>query len=115
MSTTENAVNPAGSAAPAVNPAVETIATVTAELGQRALICAGGSDFSAVPHYDHVKVVGTAWPTGSLRVSVLTEPNVLLRVNTRLPCETGLRDSSTGSLGAGRRTTNMSAASPRLL
>lgn len=38
---------------------VNAIATVTAELGQRALICAGGSDFSAVPHYDHVKVVGT--------------------------------------------------------
>ena len=30
MSTTENAVNPAGSAAPPINPAVETIATVSA-------------------------------------------------------------------------------------
>ncbi|ORB61068.1 glycosyltransferase [Mycolicibacterium tusciae] len=29
-----------------------------AQLGERALVCAGWSDFSGVPHYEHVKVVG---------------------------------------------------------
>jgi UDP:flavonoid glycosyltransferase YjiC (YdhE family) len=28
-------------------------------LGERALICSGSSDFTNVPHFDHVKVVGT--------------------------------------------------------
>ncbi|OBG91980.1 glycosyl transferase family 1, partial [Mycobacterium sp. E3251] len=37
---------------------VEMIAAACAELHQRALICAGWSDFSDVPHFDHVKVVG---------------------------------------------------------
>jgi UDP:flavonoid glycosyltransferase YjiC (YdhE family) len=45
---------------PVESPAetVEMISTTCAELGERALICFGGSDFSDVPHFDHVKVVG---------------------------------------------------------
>ena len=45
---------------PVESPAgtVEMIATACAQLGERALICSGGTDFSDVPHYDHVKVVG---------------------------------------------------------
>jgi UDP:flavonoid glycosyltransferase YjiC (YdhE family) len=38
---------------------VEMISAACARLGERALVCAGGSDFSGVPHLDHVKVVGT--------------------------------------------------------
>ena len=38
--------------------AVEMISAACAQLGERALICAGRSDFSNVPHFDHVKVVG---------------------------------------------------------
>jgi UDP:flavonoid glycosyltransferase YjiC (YdhE family) len=34
------------------------IASACAELGQRALVCSGWSDYSDVPRYDHVKVVG---------------------------------------------------------
>ena len=34
------------------------ISAVCAQLGERALVCAGWSDFSHVPHFDHVKVVG---------------------------------------------------------
>jgi UDP:flavonoid glycosyltransferase YjiC (YdhE family) len=34
------------------------ISTACAQLGERALICAGGTDFSRLPHVDHVKVVG---------------------------------------------------------
>ncbi len=37
---------------------VEMISSASAELGERALICAGWSDFSNVPLADHVKVVG---------------------------------------------------------
>ncbi len=37
---------------------VEMISAACAQLGERALVCAGGSDFSDVPHFDHVKVVG---------------------------------------------------------
>ncbi len=37
---------------------VAMISAACAELGERALICFGGNDFSDVPHYDHVKVVG---------------------------------------------------------
>jgi UDP:flavonoid glycosyltransferase YjiC (YdhE family) len=37
---------------------VEMIDAACAELGERALICAGGSDFSEAPHSGHVKVVG---------------------------------------------------------
>ncbi|OBH72336.1 glycosyl transferase family 1, partial [Mycobacterium intracellulare] len=37
---------------------VEMIGTACAQLGERALICFGGTDFSDVPHPDHVKVVG---------------------------------------------------------
>jgi UDP:flavonoid glycosyltransferase YjiC (YdhE family) len=36
------------------------IAGACAQLGERALVCAGGSDFSHVPHLEHVKVVGAA-------------------------------------------------------
>ena len=38
--------------------AVEMISGACAQLGERALVCAGWSDFSEVPHFDHVKVVG---------------------------------------------------------
>jgi UDP:flavonoid glycosyltransferase YjiC (YdhE family) len=34
------------------------ISAACAQLGERALICFGGSDFSEVPHFDHIKVVG---------------------------------------------------------
>jgi UDP:flavonoid glycosyltransferase YjiC (YdhE family) len=37
---------------------VEMISSACAELGERALLCAGSSDYSGVPHFDHVKVVG---------------------------------------------------------
>lgn len=37
---------------------VEMIGAACARLGERALICLGGSDFSDVPSFDHVKVVG---------------------------------------------------------
>lgn len=45
-----------------VESAVDTLAMISAacaELGERALVCAGSSDFSHAPHVDHVKVVGT--------------------------------------------------------
>ena len=29
-----------------------------AQLGERALVCAGGTDFSSLPYFEHVKVVG---------------------------------------------------------
>jgi UDP:flavonoid glycosyltransferase YjiC (YdhE family) len=35
------------------------IGAVCARLGERALVCAAGTDFNKVPHFDHVKVVGT--------------------------------------------------------
>lgn len=49
-----------GSMPVAESPAdtVQMIASACAELGERALICSGWSDFSNVPHFDHVKVVG---------------------------------------------------------
>ena len=34
------------------------ISAVCAQLGERALVCSGGTDFSHVPHFEHVKVVG---------------------------------------------------------
>ncbi|BCP37842.1 hypothetical protein MINTMi198_32120 [Mycobacterium intracellulare M.i.198] len=34
------------------------IGAACAQLGERALICFGGTDFSDVPQFDHVKVVG---------------------------------------------------------
>lgn len=37
---------------------VEMIAKASAQLGERALICFGGTDFTDVPPFDHVKVVG---------------------------------------------------------
>jgi UDP:flavonoid glycosyltransferase YjiC (YdhE family) len=45
----------------AVKSAADTVAMISsacAQLGERALICSGGSDFSHIPHFDHVKVVG---------------------------------------------------------
>lgn len=45
-----------------VKSPAETVAMISAacaELGERALICSGGTDFSHVPHPDNVKVVGT--------------------------------------------------------
>ena len=44
-----------------VESATDTLAMVgaaCAELGERALVCSGWSDFSNVPHVEHVKVVG---------------------------------------------------------
>lgn len=38
---------------------VEMISSACAQLGERALVCGGGTDFSGVPLPDHVKVVGT--------------------------------------------------------
>ena len=35
------------------------ISAACAQLGERALVCAGSTDFSHVPHFEHVKVVGT--------------------------------------------------------
>jgi UDP:flavonoid glycosyltransferase YjiC (YdhE family) len=46
---------PIGSAA----DAIAMIGAACAQLGERALISAGGTDFSHVPHFEHVKVVGT--------------------------------------------------------
>ncbi|OBB84791.1 hypothetical protein A5760_09235 [Mycobacterium colombiense] len=37
---------------------VNMIGAACAQLGERALICFGGTDFSDVPHFDHVKAVG---------------------------------------------------------
>ena len=37
---------------------VDMVAAACAQVGERALICSAGSDFSQVPHFDHVKVVG---------------------------------------------------------
>jgi UDP:flavonoid glycosyltransferase YjiC (YdhE family) len=46
---------------PVESPAdmIAMIAAACAQLGERALVCAAASDFSSVPHFDHVKVVGT--------------------------------------------------------
>jgi UDP:flavonoid glycosyltransferase YjiC (YdhE family) len=44
-----------------VESAADTVAMISAacaQLGERALVCSGWSDFSHVPHFDHVKVVG---------------------------------------------------------
>nr|BBX82016.1 glycosyl transferase family 1 [Mycobacterium florentinum] len=37
---------------------VKMISAACAQLGERALVCSGWSDFGAVPHFDNVKVVG---------------------------------------------------------
>ena len=45
----------------AVGSAADTIAmigAVCAQLGERALVCTGGTDFSDLPHFEHLKVVG---------------------------------------------------------
>jgi UDP:flavonoid glycosyltransferase YjiC (YdhE family) len=45
----------------AIGSAADTLAmisSVCAQLGERALVSAGGTDFSSVPHFEHVKVVG---------------------------------------------------------
>ena len=45
---------------PVESPAdtITMIADACAQLGERALVCSGGTDFSNVPHFEHVKVVG---------------------------------------------------------
>jgi UDP:flavonoid glycosyltransferase YjiC (YdhE family) len=45
---------------PVESPAdtVEMIAAACTQLGERALVCSGWSDYSDVPQFDHVKVVG---------------------------------------------------------
>lgn len=50
-----------GSGSIALESAADTvnmIGAACARLGERALICFGGTDFSDVPHFDHVKAVG---------------------------------------------------------
>jgi UDP:flavonoid glycosyltransferase YjiC (YdhE family) len=50
-----------GFGSPAVASAAKTLAMIgaaCAQLGERALISAGGSDFSSLPDFEHVKVVG---------------------------------------------------------
>jgi UDP:flavonoid glycosyltransferase YjiC (YdhE family) len=49
-----------GSMPVAESPAdtVAMIGAACAELGERALVCSGWSDFSEVPHFEHVKVIG---------------------------------------------------------
>ena len=37
---------------------VAMISAACAQLGERALICTGANDFTHIPHFDHVKVVG---------------------------------------------------------
>jgi UDP:flavonoid glycosyltransferase YjiC (YdhE family) len=37
---------------------IAMIGSVCAQLGERALVCSGWTDFTEVPHFDHVKVVG---------------------------------------------------------
>ena len=37
---------------------LEMISSACAQLGERALVSAGGTNFSSVPHFEHVKVVG---------------------------------------------------------
>jgi UDP:flavonoid glycosyltransferase YjiC (YdhE family) len=37
---------------------VAMISAACAQLGERALVCSGGTDFSRIPHFDNVKVVG---------------------------------------------------------
>jgi len=46
---------------PVESPAgmIAMIGAACAQLGERALVCAAATDFSNVPHFDHVKVVGT--------------------------------------------------------
>jgi UDP:flavonoid glycosyltransferase YjiC (YdhE family) len=46
---------------PIASPAdtVAMISAACAQLGERALICSAANDFSGVPHFDHVKVVGS--------------------------------------------------------
>src|ERR1700753_2221536 len=45
---------------PVESPAdtIAMIGAACAQLGERALVCSGGTDFSNVPHFEHVKVVG---------------------------------------------------------
>jgi UDP:flavonoid glycosyltransferase YjiC (YdhE family) len=45
---------------PVESPADTTamVAAACAQLGERALVCAGWSDFRGIPHFEHVKVVG---------------------------------------------------------
>ena len=45
---------------PVESPAdtITMIAAACAQLGERALVCSGGTDFSNVPHFEHVKVAG---------------------------------------------------------
>ena len=45
-----------------VESAADTLAMISAacaQLGERALVCSGGTDFSHVPHFENIKVVGT--------------------------------------------------------
>ena len=37
---------------------IAMIGAACAQLGERALVCSGGTDFSNVPHFEHVKVIG---------------------------------------------------------
>jgi len=46
---------------PVASPAdmIAMISAACVQLGERALVCAAATDFSNIPHFDHVKVVGT--------------------------------------------------------
>jgi len=46
---------------PVASPAdmIAMISAACAQLGERALVCAAATDFGNIPHFDHVKVVGT--------------------------------------------------------
>ena len=46
---------------PVESPAdtIAMIGAACAQLGERALVCSAATDFGRVPHFDHVKVVGT--------------------------------------------------------
>ena len=75
MSTTENAVNPAGSAAPAVNPAVETIATVSAvgPVGTvaAAAVAAGYSPDAAQGLQVDIERIVARYPAGKERSALI--------------------------------------------
>jgi UDP:flavonoid glycosyltransferase YjiC (YdhE family) len=49
---------PACSALESLADTVAMISAACAQLGERALVCSGWADFSDVPHFGHVKVVG---------------------------------------------------------
>jgi UDP:flavonoid glycosyltransferase YjiC (YdhE family) len=50
-----------GFGSPAVASAADTLAMIgeaCGQLGERGLVCGGGTDFGHIPHFEHIKVVG---------------------------------------------------------